>query len=365
MPSPKIWSDATAQVTAEQRASLARVLAEQSEAQGFLAAGYMEMFLGARMMLDPRGEGGYAFGDGTWPKDFRYDRYSGAGCTMTVRHPKGVGSGWAGNVSYDWAAINSEALASRAIEKCKASLNPVAIEPGRYTVVLEPQAVSDLVRMLFWPPGFGRRAAEMRDPTTYWLGPDQSIKKIRSKLGLKIVDERITLSIDLMDPMQGSLPSPDARRIAWIDKGVLTTLGYPRDYALLEGFGEGRSSASGTGFHMTGGQTSIEEMIETTKRGLLVTRFSNMRMLDGASVLCSGLTRDGLWLIENGKISKAVKNMRITESPLFVLNQIEQLGVPVPTVWAATVGFQLGLSPAIVPPLKARDFSFTSMIDAV
>jgi predicted Zn-dependent protease len=107
---------------------------------------------------------------------------------------------------------------------------------------------------------------------------------------------------------------------------------------------------------MSGGTTSVEEMIATTKRGLLVTRFSGIDTLDNGSMLLTGLTRDGLWLIENGKISKAVKNFRFTESPLFVLNSLEQLGEPVPT---------FNQIPVIVPPLKARDFSFTSLVDAV
>jgi predicted Zn-dependent protease len=98
-------------------------------------------------------------------------------------------------------------------------------------------------------------------------------------------------------------------------------------------------------------------MIATTKRGLLVTRFSGIRIIDDASLLCSGYTRDGLWLIENGKISKAVKNFRITESPLFILNNLEALGTPVRV-------FRPG-APTIVPPAKVRDFSFSSLSEAV
>ena len=89
-----------------------------------------------------------------------------------------------------------------------------------------------------------------------------------------------------------------------------------------------------------------------------------MTRLDDASLLSTGLTRDGLWLIENGKISKAVKNFRFTESPLFVLNSLEELGAPA-RVFRPTSTYVGGLTPAIVPPLKARDFSFTSTIDAI
>ena len=357
MPSPKIWSDATANVTAEARAALARTLSEQSEAQGMFAAGYMEMRIGARVLLDPTGGKVLDIGNGEWPKTMRYDQHSDSRCSMTVRHPKGVGSGWAGLSGYDWAAIDAPRLAKRALEKCLASLNPVAIEPGRYTVVLEPQAVSELVMFPFTRIRYFDRYDNEQSQGPLTLGPDPAIKKIRTKLGLKIVDERITISHDLMDPQQGVLPAPDARRIVWIDRGMLTTLGHGRDYALRFGLGEGRHSGGGGGLHMTGGTTSIDEMITTTKRGLLVTRFSDLMALDPASALLSGVTRDGLWLIENGKIAKAVKNMRITESPFFVLNQIEQLGVPVPVF--------SHLGPAIFPPIKARDFSFTAMIDAI
>ena len=105
----------------------------------------------------------------------------------------------------------------------------------------------------------------------------------------------------------------------------------------------------------------MDEMISSTPRGLLITRFSGIQMIDHSSLLCTGLTRDGLWLIEKGKISKAVRNMRFTESPLFVLNNVKQLGTPAPIF---SVQRNEPLS-AIVPPVKADDFSFTSMVDAV
>lgn len=114
---------------------------------------------------------------------------------------------------------------------------------------------------------------------------------------------------------------------------------------------------SSRAFRMSGGSDTVEDMIANTKRGLLVTRFSNIEILDRKSVLCTGYTRDGLWLVEDGKISKAVKNFRITESPLFVLNSIEMMGVP-------TRCFSPD-APVVCPPLRVRDFSFTSLTDAV
>src|SRR5581483_10593816 len=145
--------------------------------------------------------------------------------------------------------------------------------------------------------------------------------------------------------------------------GVLTSLAFQREYALTRLNGNAAHRGM-TGYRMSGGTTSIEEMIRTTKRGLLVTRFWNIRGLDPASLLSTGLTRDGLWLIENGQITKAVKNFRLTESPLFVLNSLDELGPPV-RVFRPTKQPGGELTPAIVPPVKARDFSFTSTIDAI
>jgi predicted Zn-dependent protease len=183
-----------------------------------------------------------------------------------------------------------------------------------------------------------------------------------------VVDERITLSHDPTDPALGVIPFTMGGEpydpVTWIEHGVLKTLADDRKYA-LETRNDNLGRPNSGAFRMSGGPTSIEEMIATTKRGLLVTRFSNTRVLDINSLLATGLTRDGLWLIENGKISKAVKNFRFVESPLFVLNSIEQLGAPVPVFSPVRNPYIPNVTPAIVPPLKARDFSFTSPIDAI
>jgi len=110
-------------------------------------------------------------------------------------------------------------------------------------------------------------------------------------------------------------------------------------------------------FRMSGGTTSVDEMIATTKRGLIVTRFSDISVIDADSLLMTGFTRDGLWLIENGKVTKPVKNFRFTESPMFAFNNVEQLGVPVRAFHPS--------APAVVPAVKVRDFSFTSLIEAI
>ena len=212
------------------------------------------------------------------------------------------------------------------------------------------------------PPGSGGPAAF--GPCA--LAPDDALGIIRTKLGLQVVDPRVTISHDYADPALGIVPEVGAGTapVTWIDHGVLTTLSYDRDYA-LQMLGEPYGVRSPAAYRMSAGPTSIDEMIRSTTRGLLVTRFSNVDLLGQRSLLLTGLTRDGLWLIENGTISRPVKNVRFTASPLFVLNSLEQLGPPVPVFRPSVEGIGVALIPAIVPPLKARDFSFTSLVDAV
>jgi predicted Zn-dependent protease len=357
-PATAIWSDATYAVTPETRGAVARALIGPAEAKGMLSAGYTEMRAGAMMAVSSeRPAGPYT------PYDTPYVTWTQAQCSMTVRDQQGTGSGWAGLSNHDWAKVDAPSLAARALEKCEASRNPVSLEPGRYTVILEPQAVADLVELIV--PLMLRVPAE-QGVGPWALAPDDVLHLWRTKLGLKVLDERITISHDPADPQLGILPAPWMQPVTWFDKGVLTSLVYGRDYALRE-LNVNAALRPMTGYRMSGGTTSVEEMIATTRRGLLVTRFSNVRTLDGRSLLSTGLTRDGLWLIEHGKITKAVKNFRFTESPLFVLNSIEQLGVPVPVFRPVKNPYEQGqpLTPAIVPPMKARDFSFTSTIDAI
>jgi predicted Zn-dependent protease len=345
-PTTTIWSDASFKQSAQARAQAAVSLIGPAESAGMLSAGYVAV----------RGESQSLFLPGRAPL---HAEITGAQCSMTVRDQHGTGSGWAGLSSYDLAQVDAPALAKRALEKCLASRNPVALEPGRYTVILEPQAVSDLVSGMV-ALGLDRIAPEKMGSGPFVAGYDGALKMWRSKLGLKVVDERITISHDPSDPALGVVPFDERgepfRAVKWIDRGVLAVLSDYRNYA-LESRNDDQGYPNSGSYRMSGGDTSIEDMIASTKRGLLVTRLSNISALDGGSLLLTGITRDGLWLIENGKITKAVKNLRFTESPLFVLNSIEQLGTPTP-VFSPN-------APVIVPPLKARDFSFTSMIDAV
>ncbi len=376
-PETAIWSDATFNTTPKQRSALASELAQGAGAQQLLSAGFLQMRVyetqafwstpGQAEMVIPEQDWVQGSGADRMARAVGYQRHTQAQCSMTVRHPKGVGSGWAGLSGYDWAVIDAKSLAKTALEKCVLSLNPVAIEPGRYTVILEPPALVALVDVLVASMQNRSSNEDIRFPNVWSLDVDPALQLRMTKLGLNIVDERITIRHAPMDPQLGIIPRRGDRDITWIENGVLRVLGYSRgdnekDYALPV-LGENLPELARDSYLMTGGETTMEEMIATTQRGLIVSRFSNVQSVPGAwsSLLTTGLTRDGLCLVENGKISRAVKNMRFTDSPLFVLNQLEQLGRPVPVFSPRDDS----LGPRIVPPLKARDFAFTATIDAV
>jgi predicted Zn-dependent protease len=170
----------------------------------------------------------------------------------------------------------------------------------------------------------------------------------------------VTLFTDPADPQllsntfdgQG-LP---AHRVAWIENGILKRLTYGRFWAKKMG----KEPDAGTNaVKLAGGTQSQEELIASTPRGILVTRLFYLRPVDPRTVLYTGLTRDGTFLIENGKVTKAIKNFRFNESPLLMLNNLEGLGKAV-----RVAGTEAG-GDVVMPSLKIRDFNFTSLSDAV
>ncbi len=339
--------DATANLGGDQRATAVNRVIERAGETGKAAgdvfvAGFLEANAGARAIANNRGM-------------FAYHRSTDASLSATVRTPDGTGSGWASAGARNWGAIDPAALGVRAAQKAVASRNPSAIEPGMYTVVLEPQAVADLVPQL--GGAFNARSAdEGRSPFSKRGGG--------TKIGEKIADERVTIYSDptdaelLASPFDGE-GLPVQRRV-WIDKGVLKNLTFSRFWAHKQGAqptgGGGGFGGGGFpgGLKMVGGTKSLDELIAATQRGILVTHFFYIRSLDQRTVMLTGLTRDGTFLIENGKITRSLKNFRWNESPLFMLNKIEEIGRAEPTA----VG-------QVMPSLRVKDFNFTSLSDAV
>jgi predicted Zn-dependent protease len=362
LPETRIWSDATHDLPAAARGEVARAMIEPAAGEGMLSAGYLEVRAQSVARLGTRIEHRLR---APHTKQL-YAAATQAQCSTTVRNRAGNASGWAGGSSYDWSALAPDELAARALEKCRSSVDPVAIEPGRYTVILEPQAVHDLLQPLL--AYTDRRSNESPSPPyPFYLGPDEVLGIGRSKLGLPLIDRRLSITHDPTDPLQGVIPfhgEDPHRPFTLFENGVLTALSFGRDYG-LERLNEERPLPFSGSYRMSGGDTSVEEMIRSTRRGLLVTRLSNVRVLDSGSLLCSGHTRDGLWLIENGRISRPVRNFRFVESSLVALNQVEQIGPAVPVFHPVRQPERGLLHSAIVPALKVRDFSFTSSVDAI
>jgi predicted Zn-dependent protease len=333
------YFDSTANLTPEDRARAALTALEPARKAGDLkAAGFIIVNASANALGNNKGL-------------FAYNRNTNANYTLTVRTDDGTGSGWAGAEHPDWKQLNFPALSTHAIDKARLSRNPVAIEPGRYTVILEPQAVGDLVQLMTFYMD-ARESDEGRSAFAKQGGGN--------KIGEKIVDSRVTMFSDPQDPQLLSQPYdgdglPLSRQV-WVEGGVLKKLYYSRFWAQKQG-------KQATGFpssvKLEGGTTSMDELIKSTPRGVLVTRLWYLREVDPRTILYTGLTRDGTFLIENGKISKAIKNFRFNDSPLFLLSNLEAMS---PAVRIA--GTEAG-GAVVMPAIKAKDFNFTSLSDAV
>jgi predicted Zn-dependent protease len=170
----------------------------------------------------------------------------------------------------------------------------------------------------------------------------------------------------LSDPLDPEAPAAPftaeglpVSRTVWIENGVVRNLAYDRYWA--ERHSRAATSPGGT-LRMSGGTATTDAMIASTRRGLLVTRFWYIRPVDARTILYTGLTRDGTFLIENGKITRAVKNLRFNESPIFMLNNIDAMGVPARVSASEAGGAGMAI---VVPPIKVREFTFTSMSDAI
>lgn len=336
-----VWNDATASLEPEARADAVREITERARAAGLVSTGYLEAQAQAFAIANSKGL-------------FAYQRSTGVAFTTTVRTEDGRGSGWAGASDNDFSRIDPRALAERAIEKARRSVNAAAIEPGRYTVVLEPTAAANLIQLI----GGALNARNADEGRSFFSKAGGG-----NKIGEKVVDERVTLYSNPLDPRVPAgtfggdgLPN---QATTWIENGVVRNLAYDRFWA--QRTGQQPRSTAGT-LAMNGGEETVESMIASTQRGLLVTRFWYIRGVDPRTILFTGLTRDGTFLIENGRVTRPVKNLRYNESPIFMLNNLLAMGRP-ERVSASESG---GPGQAImVPAMKVRDFNFTSTSDAI
>lgn len=328
------WFDSTARVSAEARARAAGTMIDAAKRAGDLKA--------AGILISQSGSS--AIGNSTGL--FAFHPSTSVDFTTTVRTTDGTGSGWAGVNHPDWTKIDFKTTSDRAVTKARLSRNPTPIEPGRYTVILEPAAAGDLVGLV--ANALDARSADEGRSAFSKAGGG-------TKTGEKIMDERVSFISDPADPSILSTPfDGDGQalgRQVWIENGVLKQLVYSRFWAERKGIHPTGFPAS---LMVTGGTQSLDEIIASTERAVLVTRFWYIRPVNQRTLLFTGLTRDGTFLVENGKIVRSLRNMRFNESPLFMLDKLDAIGRPV----------RLG-GDVLMPPLKVRDFHFTSLSDAV
>ncbi|HBK57453.1 MAG TPA: peptidase C69 [Xanthomonadales bacterium] len=342
-PATPTFVQATADIDPAYRAKVALDSIAPCRKEGLVAAGFLSDVRGFVATANSRG-------------NFGYQTLTSLDYTCTVRTGDDAGSGWVARNLADAAQFDASSEIGTAIVKAKGSAEARALEPGKYTVVLEPAAVSGLLMFMLF--GFDARQA---DEGRSFL----SKKGGGNRLGEKLFDERISAYSDPAHPEVAVLPWDqdgllrDRRPI--IDKGVVKHLNYSRYWASKQGIDPVPQPGN---IIMAGGEKSTEELVASTRRGILVTRTWYIRMVDPQTVLLTGLTRDGTFYIENGEVKYPIKNFRFNESPVIMLNNVEELGRSIRINGGAGVGGGPGIA-MMVPAMKVRDFTFTSLSDAV
>ena len=331
----------TGDLTPDARAeSMARGL-EAADASGTIAAGYMDVRMGTRAVATSNGL-------------FAHHASTGVASTLTVRTPDGQSSGWAGDEAADWTSIESNRIAGEAVRKCLDWRGRSALEPGEYDVVLEPTAVGMLMRNMRGQ--FNARTAD--EGRSYFSRPDGG-----TRLGERVFHPSVTMRTDPAASDAETSPFADdgspLRREVWVENGVLSSLAYTRAWAARQGVEPRPGPAN---LIMEGGDATVEEMIASIRRGVLITRFWYIRGLNPRTIAYTGLTRDGTFLIENGRITRPVTNFRFNQSLVSMLQNVEMLGRPMRV--AASENSAVA-APIVVPAMKVRGFNLASVSDAI
>lgn len=338
-PDPNAYFESTAAYGPADRAGAVAAAIGEAVERDTTIAGFLENYGVALATANSNGLFGYL--PMTW---LEY--------TNTVRTPDGKGSGWAGVRLHDAAGLDAAARARVAAEKAIASRTMEALEPGVYPVILEPAATAVMAGALVGQMN-ARRAMEGR---SYLAAPEGETKR-----GQQLVAPLVTIETD---PLHPAVPGRawageqlPARPTTWYREGVVETLQFDRYWAQKNSV---EPVPSPTNLVMRGEERSLEELIRETERGVLVTRLWYIRTLNPTDLTLTGLTRDGAFWIEGGRISHAVNNFRWNESPVRLFERAEAMSRPERVAdgdWA--------VSPSYVPSVRASAFRFSSISQAV
>lgn len=327
----------TAALTAEERARAVKKACQLAERKGQVAAGIFSSGQSQTIFVNSRGLAA---------------SYRQTQAAFSITMQQGSAASWAKCNAADVREIEPLVLANAASEKATRAQDPVELAPGRFTVILEPAAVLDLVGFLF----YDFAATAVADKRSCLSG----------RLGKPVFGKNITITDDAYHPEQLGAPfdgeGMPRQRVVLVDRGVVKSLVYSRRSAKQVG-----TRTTGHGFSLpneygeaplnlvvAGGRMSIEEMVASTDRGLLVTRLWYIREVDPYEKIMTGMTRDGLFLIEKGEIAQAARNFRFNQSVLEMLRNVECLG---PAGRAAgEESFEM-----VVPAMKIRDFHFSEV----
>jgi predicted Zn-dependent protease len=327
-----------------------RAIIDGAKANNLVVAGFFERSAETAAIANKQG-------------NFGYGRVTDANLSATVRNAAGSSSGWASQPAVLIESIDGAAVAKTAIDKCLRWKEPKRLDPGKYTVVLEPTATGDLVQLM----GFSMQARAAEEGRSFL-----SKKGGGTMAGEKLFPDFITLRSDPFNKLYSVLPwgggggfgfgggggaggGLPAERMSWIENGVVKNLFYDRYYAAKAGK---QPTPFPNRLVLEGSDKSLADLIASVDRGLLVTRFWYIRVVNQQTAQLTGLTRDGVFLIEQGKVTSPVMNFRFNQSPVEMLKNTVAMGKPVRVRGGEGGGM-------IAPPIVVKDFSFTSISDAV
>jgi PmbA protein len=328
---------ATAETTAQDRARAVRRVCQMAEKGKQTAAGIFSSGLMRSVLANSKG---------------LYAGHQQTRAEFSVTILEANSSGWAKSNSPDIRNIDADELAETAGRKAADSRNPREIPAGHYTTILEPPAVLDLVGFLFYD--FAGTA--VLDKRSCFTG----------RMGKKLMGENVSVWDDVYHPLQTGAPfdgeGVPKQRVTLVEKGVAKNLVYSRATAKKM-----KAKPTGHGFSLpneygeapmnlvfSGGHASIDDMVRSTERGILATRLWYIREVDPYEKILTGTTRDGTFLIENGRVTGGIRNFRFNQSILAMLSKVEMLGVPVRS--AGEESFEM-----VVPAMKIRDFHFSEV----
>ncbi|HEX8268088.1 MAG TPA: TldD/PmbA family protein [Pyrinomonadaceae bacterium] len=334
--------EATANISLSARARAIGDILTMSEKEKVITAGFHQSRARASAFATKNG-------------NFGFDRTTVVSLSVTPRTADGTSSGYFSRNHFDVSKLDTNHIAREAIRKTLEGRNARTMEPGIYNVILEPQAVADILGGLAF--GFDARSAEEgRSPYSMAGG--------KTRKGEKIFDERVSIYSDPWNPelpgsqsAQGGIP---AQRIYLVKNGVLENLIFSRFWAKQKG-GEPTPGPVNTIMETSAKTATMDEMISSMQKGLIISRFWYIRSTDPRTASSTGLTRDGVWYVENGKIQYPVKNFRFNQSVVQMLapGNVEMMGAP------ERVGSGEGGNASLLPALKLKAFNFTSQSEAV